>query len=100
MLQKQTIRLSVAGPSVGSTKTNNNNNNIPNTPNNNNNNTNNTNKTNEMGHKQYMRVGQTAKNSLFGVDRRSAPSSNGTPLQMLISQQGKFNHGKSFFSFL
>ncbi|XP_044738554.1 scavenger receptor class B member 1 isoform X2 [Chrysoperla carnea] len=47
-----------------------------------------------MGHKQYMRVGQTAKNSLFGVDRRSAPSSNGTPLQMLISQQGKFNHGR------
>lgn len=47
-------------------------------------------------HKQYMRVGQSAKNSLFGITpdpaRRRKPEAS--PLQMLISHQGKINHSR------
>jgi hypothetical protein len=48
-------------------------------------------------HKQYLKVGQSAKNRLFGVKpwRKTPASPEGTSaVQMLISEQGKFNHGK------
>ncbi|XP_049883784.1 scavenger receptor class B member 1 [Pectinophora gossypiella] len=44
-----------------------------------------------MGHKQYLAVGQSARNTLFGF----TPRLNGDrPLNMLISQQGRINHGR------
>ncbi|CAH0712801.1 unnamed protein product, partial [Brenthis ino] len=42
-----------------------------------------------MGHKQYLAVGQSARNRLFGI-----PNKKPVPLNMLISQQGKLNHGR------
>ncbi|XP_069685569.1 scavenger receptor class B member 1 [Periplaneta americana] len=48
-------------------------------------------------HKQYLKVGQSAKNRLFGIKpmRKTPASSEGSsPIQMLISEQGKFNHGR------
>ena len=48
-------------------------------------------------HKQYLKVGQSAKNRLFGIKpmRKTPANSDGTsPIQMLISEQGKINHGK------
>ena len=58
------------------------------------------NNNNNMGHKQYLKVGQSAKNRLFGV---AAPSSKkqrkmddgGTPINMLISEQSKISTGKT-----
>ncbi|KAK9496595.1 hypothetical protein O3M35_013129 [Rhynocoris fuscipes] len=47
--------------------------------------------------KQYLRVGQSAKNRLFGVPPvRRGPSlkADRTPLQMLVSEQGNINHGR------
>ncbi|XP_045458032.1 scavenger receptor class B member 1 [Melitaea cinxia] len=41
-----------------------------------------------MGHKQYLAVSQSARNRLFGI-----PNKKPVPLNMLISQQGKLNHG-------
>lgn len=40
-------------------------------------------------YKQYFRITQYARNQLFGNAR-----GEGTPLQMLISQQGKLSHSK------
>jgi hypothetical protein len=48
-------------------------------------------------HKQYLKVGQSAKNRLFGVKpwRKTPASPEGTSaIQMLISEQGKVNHGE------
>lgn len=48
-------------------------------------------------HKQYLKVGQSAKNRLFGVKpwRKTPASPEGTSaVQMLISEQGKVNHGR------
>jgi hypothetical protein len=48
-------------------------------------------------HKQYLKVGQSAKNRLFGVKpwRKSLASPEGnSAIQMLISEQGKVNHGE------
>jgi hypothetical protein len=48
-------------------------------------------------HKQYLKVGQSAKNRLFGVKpwRKTPASAEGaSSVQMLISEQGKFNHSK------
>lgn len=48
-------------------------------------------------HKQYLKVGQSAKNRLFGIKpmRKTPANSEGTsPIQMLISEQGKINHGR------
>ncbi|KAJ8886471.1 hypothetical protein PR048_012682 [Dryococelus australis] len=48
-------------------------------------------------HKQYLKVGQSAKNRLFGVPppfkKTPAGSQDSTsPIQMLISEQGRVNH--------
>ncbi|XP_052749124.1 scavenger receptor class B member 1 [Galleria mellonella] len=45
-----------------------------------------------MGHKQYLAVGQSARNRLFGLPRLSGDKQ--IPLNMLISQQGKINRGR------
>jgi hypothetical protein len=48
-------------------------------------------------HKQYLKVGQSAKNRLFGIKpwRKIPANPEGTSaIQMLISEQGKFNHGE------
>ncbi|XP_014255166.1 scavenger receptor class B member 1 isoform X2 [Cimex lectularius] len=54
--------------------------------------------TEAMGYtKQYLRVGQSAKNRLFGVPPvRRGPSLNAdkTPLQMLVSQDGQVNYSR------
>ncbi|XP_060808892.1 scavenger receptor class B member 1 isoform X1 [Amyelois transitella] len=42
-----------------------------------------------MGHKQYLAVGQSARTRLFGLARDRT-----VPLNMMISQQGKLNHGR------
>ncbi|XP_050685744.1 scavenger receptor class B member 1 [Leptidea sinapis] len=47
-----------------------------------------------MGHKQYRAVGQTARNRLFGLNPRISGDKKPVPLSMLISQQGKLNHGR------
>lgn len=54
-----------------------------------------------MGHKQYLKVGQSAKNKLFGVapSKRQKRMDDGTPINMLISEQGKISSGKSTFFF-
>uniref|UniRef100_A0A0A9YEL4 Scavenger receptor class B member 1 n=2 Tax=Lygus hesperus TaxID=30085 RepID=A0A0A9YEL4_LYGHE len=47
--------------------------------------------------KQYLRVGQSAKNRLFGIPPvRRGPSlkADRTPIQMLVSNQGDINHGR------
>lgn len=46
-----------------------------------------------MGHKQYLAVSQTARSRLFGLSPR-LPGDKTVPLNMLISQQGKINHGR------
>jgi hypothetical protein len=48
-------------------------------------------------HKQYLKVGQSAKNRLFGVKpwKKIPGNAEGTSsIQMLISEQGKINHGE------
>ena len=48
-------------------------------------------------HKQYLKVGQSAKNRLFGVKpwkKTPARPEGISAIQMLISEQGKVNHGK------
>lgn len=48
-------------------------------------------------HKQYLKVGQSAKNRLFGVKpwtKTPAGSEGTSAIQMLISEQGKVNHGR------
>ena len=50
-----------------------------------------------MGHKQYLKVGQSAKNRLFGISPFRAGSNGGSPIQMLISEQGKINHSEYNF---
>ncbi|XP_047513560.1 scavenger receptor class B member 1 [Pieris napi] len=47
-----------------------------------------------MGHKQYRAVGQSARNRLFGLNPRISGDDKSVPLSMLISQQGKLNHGR------
>ncbi|CAH2056079.1 unnamed protein product, partial [Iphiclides podalirius] len=47
-----------------------------------------------MGHKQYLAVGQSARNRLFGLTPRISGDKRTVPLNMLISQQGKINHGR------
>ncbi|XP_038219846.1 scavenger receptor class B member 1 [Zerene cesonia] len=47
-----------------------------------------------MGHKQYRAVGQSARNRLFGLNPRISGDEKTVPLSMLISQQGKLNHGR------
>lgn len=47
-----------------------------------------------MGHKQYLAVGQSARNRLFGLAPRISGDKPAVPLNMLISQQGKINHGR------
>ncbi|XP_041971164.1 scavenger receptor class B member 1 [Aricia agestis] len=44
-----------------------------------------------MGHKNYLAVGQSARDRLFGLARAGDKP---VPLNMLISQQGKINHGR------
>lgn len=46
-----------------------------------------------MGHKPYLAVGQSARNRLFGWAPRISGDKQ-VPLNMLISQQGKINHGR------
>ncbi|XP_066990954.2 scavenger receptor class B member 1 [Anabrus simplex] len=47
-------------------------------------------------HKQYLKVGQSAKNRLFGIKPTAksqvSQQDSTSPLQMLISEQGKVNH--------
>jgi scavenger receptor class B protein 1 len=43
-------------------------------------------------YKQYFRISQYARNQLLGNPNRN--SKDGTPLQMLISQQGKFSNSR------
>lgn len=50
-----------------------------------------------MGHKQYLKVGQSAKNRLFGISPFRGGPSGGSPIQMLISEQGKINHSEYNF---
>lgn len=52
-------------------------------------------------HKQYLRVGQSARNKLFGINPENgfAERTGGTPLSMLISEQGKINHGELLINF-
>lgn len=47
-------------------------------------------------HKQYLKVGQSAKNKLFGISpgQDYGQRTGSKPLSMLISEQGKINHGK------
>ncbi|XP_046980078.1 scavenger receptor class B member 1 [Schistocerca americana] len=49
-------------------------------------------------HKQYLQVGRSAKNRLFGIPpsgkRTPANGDTVSPIQMLISEQGKINHGR------
>ncbi|CAH2217824.1 jg24112, partial [Pararge aegeria aegeria] len=45
-----------------------------------------------MGHKQYLAVGQSARNRLFGLAPRLPGDKKPLPLNMLISQQGKISH--------
>ncbi|KAF2883476.1 hypothetical protein ILUMI_22693 [Ignelater luminosus] len=45
-------------------------------------------------YKQYFRVSQNARNRLFGVPPRNGNSSGFTPLQMLISEQGKIKSSR------
>ncbi|KAL0281623.1 UNVERIFIED_CONTAM: hypothetical protein PYX00_002556 [Menopon gallinae] len=48
-------------------------------------------------HKQYLRVGQNAKNRLFGIPpskRNRIRNEDGTPINMLISEQGKISTGR------
>ncbi|XP_063219535.1 scavenger receptor class B member 1 isoform X1 [Bacillus rossius redtenbacheri] len=52
-------------------------------------------------HKQYLKVGQSAKNRLFGVPPpfKKTPAAAGaqdstSPIQMLISERGRVNHGR------
>ncbi|XP_034827962.1 scavenger receptor class B member 1 [Maniola hyperantus] len=47
-----------------------------------------------MGHKQYLAVGQSARNRLFGLAPRLPGDKKPLPLNMLISQQGKISHGR------
>lgn len=44
-------------------------------------------------HKQYFKVGQNARNQLFGI-AKSSKSNGSTPLSMLISQGVKLNNSK------
>lgn len=54
---------------------------------------------NTMGlYKQYLRVGQYARNQLFGINNRNG-GANVAPIQMLISEQGKINTSESFPEF-
>ncbi|KPJ17445.1 hypothetical protein RR48_08631 [Papilio machaon] len=46
-----------------------------------------------MGYKQYLAVGQSARNRLFGLAPRISGDKRTLPLNMMISQQGKINHG-------
>ena len=48
-------------------------------------------------HKQYLKVGQNAKNRLFGVPpakRHRRRADDGTPINMLISETGGVSTGK------
>ncbi|XP_045538328.1 scavenger receptor class B member 1 [Papilio machaon] len=47
-----------------------------------------------MGYKQYLAVGQSARNRLFGLAPRISGDKRTLPLNMMISQQGKINHGR------
>lgn len=44
--------------------------------------------------KPYYKVGQSAKNRLFGIAPPSTTGRDRTPLQMLVSEQGKISHGR------
>lgn len=51
-------------------------------------------------HKQYLKVGQNAKNRLFGIpptNRHRRRADDGTPINMLISESGRVSTGKFFF---
>lgn len=52
-------------------------------------------------HKQYLKVGQSAKNRLFGIEPKSArrrpvghTDSSASTIQMLISERGKLHNGR------
>lgn len=48
-------------------------------------------------HKQYLKVGQNARDQIFGLSRGGRTSS---PLSMLISKGAKLNNSKSSISHL
>lgn len=48
-------------------------------------------------HKQYLKVGQNARDQIFGLSRGGRTSS---PLSMLISKGAKLNNSKSNISHL
>lgn len=48
-------------------------------------------------HKQYLKVGQNARDQIFGLSRGGRTSS---PLSMLISKGAKLNNSKSYNFFL
>ena len=52
--------------------------------------------------RQYLRVGQSVRNRLFGISNGGSGDNNArfqnvdySPIQMLISQQGRIDRGKS-----
>lgn len=48
-------------------------------------------------HKQYLKVGQNARDQIFGLSRGGRTSS---PLSMLISKGAKLNNSKSSYNFI